>query len=292
MAPGRKDDVGPTRATLRNPAVRRLVAGFGGVTLGEWTLGTTIAVHAYAVGGALAVGLVGFRFAPAAIAGLWTTALADHQRRHRVLTLTAGARAAVTGLVALALALNLPFALAIALVWLDAAIGSAYRPAQAASLPALVRTPGELTAAAALLSNVKTAGQLVGALLGGLLVAALPIATPVAIAALLYVSGMLLTAGIHHTRAFIAPVRGLRGLRAGLQALREGHEARLIVIYACLRSLMRGLWLALAVVASLRLLSLGKAGFGILMAGAAAGARCSRPSRGPSRIPPAHRATS
>ena len=46
------------------------------------------------VGGALAVGLVGFRFAPAAFAGLWTTQLTAHARHRPVLSLTAGARAA------------------------------------------------------------------------------------------------------------------------------------------------------------------------------------------------------
>ncbi|HEY2650801.1 MAG TPA: hypothetical protein VGI50_02700, partial [Solirubrobacteraceae bacterium] len=63
---------------LQNRDIRNVVAGFAGVTLGEWVLGTAVAVHAYTAGGALAVGFVGFRFAPAAIAGLWTTELAAH----------------------------------------------------------------------------------------------------------------------------------------------------------------------------------------------------------------------
>ena len=183
-----------SRSTLRNVRVRQLVVAFASITLAEWVLGTTVAVHAYAVGGALAVGLVGFRFVPAALAGLWTTRLSDHAQRHRVLTLVAAGRAGATGLAVVALALHVPFAIVIALLWLDAAIGSAYRPAQAAMLPALVRTPGELTAATAMISNVKTSGQLVGALLGGLLVAALPIPVPVAVAAFLYLIGMALTA--------------------------------------------------------------------------------------------------
>ena len=261
-----------SRSTLRNVRVRQLVVAFASITLAEWVLGTTVAVHAYAVGGALAVGLVGFRFVPAALAGLWTTRLSDHAQRHRVLTLVAAGRAGATGLAAVALALHVPFAIVIALLWLDAAIGSAYRPAQAAMLPALVRTPGELTAATAMISNVKTSGQLVGALLGGLLVAALPIPVPVAVAAFLYLIGMALTATVRRTHVFVTTAGGLRGLTAGLHWLRQSREARLIVIYACLRSMMRGLWLALAVVASLELLGLGKAGFGILMAAAAAGA--------------------
>lgn len=81
-----------------------------------------------------------------------------------------------------------------------------------------------------------------------------------------------MTAGISRMRPLTTALGGLRGVPAGVQALREGREARLIVEYSCLRSLMRGLWLALAVVASLHLLSLGRSGFGILMAAAAGGA--------------------
>jgi hypothetical protein len=132
----------PVDLALHNGAIRGVVVGFAAITLAEWVLGTTVAVHAYGEGGALAVAWVGFRFVPAALAGLWTTQLADHARHRRVLSLTAATRAMLTGLAAIALAIGLPFAIVIGLVWLDAAAGSGYRPAQAALLPALARSPG------------------------------------------------------------------------------------------------------------------------------------------------------
>ena len=49
-------------------------------------------------------------------------------------------------------------------------------------------------------------------------------------------------------------------------------EAKEIVAYSCLRSAIRGVWISLGVVAALRLLGFGNAGFGILMAAAGAGA--------------------
>lgn len=257
---------------LGNVGMRRIGGAFAAITLGEWVLGTTIAVHAFGVGGALAVGFVGFRFAPAAVAGLWTTQLAEHARHRRILSTTAAARATVTVAAAVALALGLPFALVVALVWLDAAAGSGYRPAQAALLPTLARSPGELTAAAALISNVKTSGQMIGALLGGALVALLPIALAVGCAALLYGAAVGLTLAQRRQRQLSAPLVGLDGLRAGVRVLRRGPAARLVVVHSCLRSLLRGLWLALAVVASLRLLSLGRSGLGVLMAAGAVGA--------------------
>src|SRR5215469_4801077 len=104
MAGAQSESAGLTGKAPRRPAVRGVVAAFAGVTLGEWVFGTTVAVYAYGVGGALAVGLVGFRFVPAALAGLWTTRLADHPRRHRVLTLTAAGRSGAAGAAAIALA--------------------------------------------------------------------------------------------------------------------------------------------------------------------------------------------
>jgi hypothetical protein len=216
------------------------------------------------------------RFAPAALAGLFTTQFAEQPRRQRVLTLTGGTRAAATGLAALALALRSPFAVVVALVWLDAAAGSAYRPTQAALLPALSRTPGELTAATALASNVKSSGQIIGALLGGVLVATLPIPTAVAAAALLYLASVAWTSRERGVRTRPVPggrLRvGLGGLRAGVALVRRDGEARQIVLYSCVRALVRGLWISLAVVASLRLLSLGSSGLGVLMAAAGVGA--------------------
>jgi CRP-like cAMP-binding protein len=270
------EDVGLTETALRNPAVKRIVGAFAAVTVGEWVLGTTVAVHAYAVGGALLVGLVGFRFLPAAAAGLFTAQFAETHRRARVLTATATARTALSGVIVAALALRLPFAIPLVLVWLDAAAGSAYRPAQATLLPMLVNSPGEFTAATALTSNAKSSGQMFGALAGGLLVANLPIAIAVSVSTVLYAISALASTGI---RAAAPPLRArvglagrLRRMRDGVDAIREDREALEVVGYACLRSLNRGLWMSLGVVASITLLGLGKAGFGVLMAAAGAGA--------------------
>ncbi len=269
-------DVGLAHTARRNVAVQRLVAAFAALTIGEWVLGTTVAIHAYSVGGALLVGLVGFRFMPAAIAGLVTAQLGDSHRRERVLTATAVTRAVASALVALSLWLKVPFVVPLLLVWFDAAAGSAYRPAQATLLPAVVHTPTEFTAATALASHAKSSGQMFGALAGGLLVAGVAVPIAVLAATALYLLSALATAGI---RATAPPDRGGIGLSGRLRRMRDGavaiggdREAKEIVAYACLRSAIRGLWIALGVVASLKLLGLGKAGFGLLMAAAGAGA--------------------
>ncbi|HWF24889.1 MAG TPA: cyclic nucleotide-binding domain-containing protein [Solirubrobacteraceae bacterium] len=166
-----------------------------------------------------------------------------------------------------------------------------------------MRTPSELTSATAAASNAKSSSQLLGALPGGLLVAnepvALaggllvanePVALAVAVATALYLAAALTTAGIKtpgrpRLVAKLATRGRLQRMLAGAAALLHDREAKAIVAYAGLRALARGLWISLGVVAALRLLGLGQAGFGILMAAAArtlpSAARSGSPTRGP-----------
>ena len=58
------------REAFANPQMRRLLTAFACVMAAEWALIAAISVHAYRVGGALAVGLLGLRFVPAAAVGL------------------------------------------------------------------------------------------------------------------------------------------------------------------------------------------------------------------------------
>jgi CRP-like cAMP-binding protein/predicted MFS family arabinose efflux permease len=258
-----------------------VVLALHALTLGEWVLGTVVAINAYEGGGALAVGLVGFRFVPAAFASLGTALLGDRFGRRRVLTVTALVRTSAAVAVAVALAAEMPFGVVLALVWIDACAGSAYRPAQAGLLPALVTTPAQLAAAAILSSNAKTSGQVLGALAGGLLIATLTAPTAVAFAVGLYgVSAALTGLGSRrgHARARGGGSREqLRRMLEGIQALNGDPETRRIAAWSCARSLIRGLWVSLGVVVSLVLLGMGDSGFGLLMAAAGVGTIVSIP---------------
>jgi CRP-like cAMP-binding protein len=266
-----------TRAVWQRGSVRSVVLAFASITVGEWILGTTVAIHAYEAGGAVLVGLVGFRFAPASVASLFSHRLVARFRRERILIGVALVRLICGAGVALSLWRGVPWVVPVGLVWLDAAAGSAYRPAQAALLPALVGTPGELTAATALVSNAKSVGQLLGALLGSVLVSTLPIGLAVGAAPLLYLIGLLCTSGIRAPR--LRPSIGtervlgvLARVRSGANALFIDREASELTVLSVLRSLVRGLWIALGVVAAETVLGLGRAGFGWLMAAAMGGA--------------------
>jgi CRP-like cAMP-binding protein/predicted MFS family arabinose efflux permease len=279
----RSDRRGLTREAFAIPAVRRLVLAFHAVTLGEWVLGTAVAISAYKDGGALAVGLVGFRFVPAALASLATALLGARYGRRRVLTVTTLVRAIFAIAVVVALTTGMPFGVVLALVWIDAAAGSAYRPAQAGLLPALVTTPGQLTAATILSSNAKTSGQVLGALGGGLLIATLSAPIVVTVAVGLYGVAAVLTTLVFRARqprshsSNGGPREHLRRMLAGLRALNGDPATRRIAAWSCARSLIRGLWVSLGVVASLTILGMQKPGFGLLMAAAGVGTVVSIP---------------
>jgi CRP-like cAMP-binding protein/predicted MFS family arabinose efflux permease len=279
----RIDRRGLTREAFAIPAIRRLVVAFHALTLGEWVLGTAVAISAYKDGGALAVGLVGFRFVPAALAGLGTALLGDRYGRRRVLTATALVRASVGVAVALALAAGMPFGVVLALVWIDAAAGSAYRPAQAGLLPTLVTSPGQLTAASILSSNAKTSGQVLGALAGGLLIATLAAPIVVTVAVGLYGVAAVLAALVFRARQPRSHSRNggsrehLQRMLAGVRALNGDAATRRIAAWSCARSLIRGLWVSLGVVASLTILGMREPGFGLLMAAAGVGTVVSIP---------------
>ena len=266
-----------SRVALDNGDVARVVAGFGSVTLGEWVLGTAVAIAAYAAGGALAVALVGFRFVPGAVAGVLFSGLQGRIARARILTAVGIGRAACAAGAAVAFHTGAAFGVVLAFVWLDSVIGSAYRPAQAALLPSLVRSPAELTASTTVLSNAKSTSQILGALAGGVLFAAASAEAAVGVAAALYLLAASMTVSLtrreRHPRP-TAPSRrtNLEAIGAAAHLLRNDTVAARIVGYAGLRSLLRGAWVALAVVASLEVLDMGEAGFGILMAAAGVGA--------------------
>ena len=264
-----------TREALRERAIRRVVAAFAAVTIGEWLLGTAVAIRAFDLGGAVAVGLVGFRFVPAAIAGLFTASLTAYHSSRTVLVGTAVARACAALGIVLALGQGLPFGVVLAFVWLDAAAGSAYRPAHAVMLPTLVRTPGQLTAATSLVSNAKSTSQLLGALAGGALIGVLEASAAVAVAVGLYLLGAAFAATLAAGAA-----RGssaalgwqLSQTLAGIRVLHADRVARRIGLWSAMRATVRGIWVSLGVIASIEILGMGGSGFGYLMAAAGAGA--------------------
>jgi CRP-like cAMP-binding protein/predicted MFS family arabinose efflux permease len=284
----------------RVPAIRRssatgrplhaVSAAWFVTNLAEWAYITALSIHGYRVDGALVVGLIGARFAPGALVGSPLVAPLSRRRPAPVMGGLSLGRALAVALVAATVAGGVPIGVTIAIVWVDAIIAAPYRPVQSALLPALAGTPRELSAVAGSVPVWKALAQAAGALLGSLALAALGTPTVVAVAA----GAFALTAVLLSRLATEAPVappeldapaRDRAGDRAAIDrlgAIETGFRlvagrARPLLVLGGARSLTRGVWTSLVVVASLRLLGLGNSGVGLLMAAAGVGAAIAMP---------------
>jgi CRP-like cAMP-binding protein len=266
----------PVQILLANQSLAWLVAAFAFVTIAEWGYVTALAVDAFRVDGAIAVGIVGLRLFFAALSSVFSLPLIHRRPGRHVLTAVASARAGIVGLSALLAATGAPFDLLLVLVAVDAVVSALYRPAQSAMLPGLARTPTELAASAAGLSTVKTLSQAAGAIAGGFLLVVFSPSTVFAGSALVFVVSAVITTRYANPSASGARAGGRPNTTAReiaketLSVVREPHVAGILTVSG-LRTFVRGMWIAMAVIASLRLLHAGSQGVGLLMVAAGVG---------------------
>jgi MFS family permease len=163
-------------AVFTNTDLRRLQLAFAGSELGKWLYLIALAVFAYDQGGATAVGVVALvRTVPAAIGAPFLSLLGDRYERGRVMLVATLVRV-LTMLAAAAVALvDAPALLVYVLVGVVTLASTAFRPAQAAALPSLARTPEELTAANLASSTIATLAGFIGPAAGGLLLAVMSV---------------------------------------------------------------------------------------------------------------------
>ena len=264
-----------SRAALRrvfaNPDLRRLQLAAAGSIIGSWSYAVALAVYAYDVGGAPAVGLVALlRFVPSAIAAPFTSLLADRYPRRRVMVAADGIRAVAMGVAAAAIALDAPAALVFVVAAVSTITSTAYNPAKRAILPTLARTPDELTAANVAASTVESVGVFIGPALGGLLLAATGPDVVFAFNGLTFVWSALLVARIGAEEARPEPAgeaarpRLLGELGAGFTAVRRDPAARVVVLLLSAQTFVFGALTVLVVVLALELLDTGASGVGFL----------------------------
>lgn len=251
--------------------LRRVELAFAGSELGQWLYLIALAVFAYDQGGAAAVGLVALvRTVPSAVGAPFAALLGDRFDRARVMlgatlirVLTMAAAAAVAYYDASAV-------LVYVLVGLVTLASTAFRPAQAAALPGLARTPDELTAANLAASTIATLAGFVGPAVGGLLLAVTSVEIVFLITAFVFLWSALLVARVHAP----APPRRpeatgagiVREATAGFVAMGSEPGLRLLMSLYCAQALVGGAFNVLVVVAALDLLDLGEAGVGWLNA--------------------------
>jgi MFS family permease len=160
---------GTLRATvLGNRHLALLELGWAASSVGNWAFSIVLAIYAFEEGGAggVALSLV-VRMAPAGLAAPSAAMLADRTSRRRVLVGSALVRTAALAGIAVAVAGEAPLAVVLVLAAVTTVATTAHRPAQAALMAQLARTPAELAAANAVWGAVDYGGFLLGGLLAG-----------------------------------------------------------------------------------------------------------------------------
>ena len=254
------------------PGVGPLTAAFGLFSLSYATVTLALAIYGFGEAGALGAGLAGARVIPAAVAGIVGGRVAASAPPGLVLLGVTTGQMLVLGAVGAAVLAGAPFGVVLALAIVDAVVVMAYQPAQARLLPALVRTPSELTAAAARLSNVKGASQVAGALAGGVLIGAAGVAaTFLAAAVVVAVAGGVMVSVVRRVRGGEVPIGAGPVDPRDLPRLGIDPGVARVMAVSGIRSFVRGLWMTLTTVVALELMGLEESGVGVLMAAAGLG---------------------
>jgi MFS family permease len=254
-----------------NPGLRRVQLAWMSTMVGQWAYYIALAVYAYDVGGAAAVGLVGLiRTIPAAISAPFSSLLSDRYPRERVMLVAQVGRMATLIASAAALAGEAPAWVIFAGAGVMTILGTAIKPAQAAMLPSLASTPEELTAANVTFSSVESISLFIGPAVGGLLLAVTDEAVVFLVAAGGAAFAGLLIARVRTEGAARERERRTesfhRELSAGYRTIGSEPGLRVVAGLWAAHWLVAGAVHVLLVAAALDLLDLGESGVGLLSA--------------------------
>jgi MFS family permease len=280
---------------------------FNTAEIGAWI---AILVYAYDQGGTAAAGLVAFaQLAPAVVFAPLASAIGDRIARVRMLAVAYAAYGVLTLLAAVLLAADADPLVVYAAVIAGGLALTLVRPAHAAVLPTIARTPSELTAANVASGTVESVGVLVGSVGGGLLLAATGPASVFALAGVGLLIGFGATVGMRPAStvrrrrveltlsadaagpAVLVPgardvaragevalaVTSTPGtgvaseLLAGLRLIGRDPHARVIVLALGLSTLLVGILDVLGVVLALEVLGAGESGVGLIAGALGAG---------------------
>ncbi|MDQ1324197.1 MAG: hypothetical protein QG587_1533, partial [Chloroflexota bacterium] len=164
------------RSVLRSPVLRRVMLAFLLFNAVEYATWVAILLYAYDATGPASVGVVALiQLLPSAVFAATAAAVADRYRRDRVLLAGYALQAIALALTAAAMLLGAPPVAVYVFATVTACLLTLTRPTQGALLPAISRTPEELTAANGLAGSMEGLGTLLGPLAAA---AILVVATP------------------------------------------------------------------------------------------------------------------
>jgi hypothetical protein len=260
---------------LRSPDLGRLELAWLATSTGTWGGALVLAVYAYDVGGAFAVGLIGMlRTLPGAPVAPLLALVADRLPRRSVLLTTNTLRTVTMAGIAVAIHADAAIGVVYALTALLAMVGPAYKPAQAAMFPLLARTPSELSSANVAASMLVNLGFLVGSAAAGVLLTITSAASVLGGMAAMFAISLAPLARITLDRRPPAAPDARPGREAleGFRLVGRHADVRELVSVLSALTLVEGAIDALVVVAALSFLDLGESGAGYLWAAWGVGA--------------------
>jgi CRP-like cAMP-binding protein len=257
---------------FRNPELRRVELAFAGFNAGEWGVWIAMLVYAYEQGGATTAGLVAAaQLVPAGVAAPFASVLADRYPPARVLALGYVAQALAMGATGAALLANGPPLLAYALAAVGATCVTVTRPTQSALVPALARTPDELTATNVVSGWIEAVSVLAAPAGAGVLLAVASPGWVFAVLAVVALAGALVVAPVQGPPPAAEPRPPLEEALAGFRLLAKEPAARTLVGLLGGQFVAIGALDVLYVVLAISVLDLGGSGAGYLNAAFGAG---------------------
>jgi len=159
-------------SVFSNKGLRRISLALIGSVVGDWAYAIAVSIWAYEHGGVTALGIFGVaRYVTLALCAPIASTLADRYPKKTVMVWCDLSRAFFVVIGAVVVATEGPEFAVYGLALVASALGTAFRPAQAALIPRLANDPAELTAANVTASTIESVGFFAGPAIGGLLLA-------------------------------------------------------------------------------------------------------------------------
>jgi len=262
-------------SVFRNRKLRRIQLALVGSMVGDWAYATAVIVWAYGVGGAQAVGIwAASRLLLMAVIAPFASSLADRFPRKKVMIGADLSRGLIVVTAALCLYADTPAWPVFVLATSVSALGSVFRPAQMAWLPALVDRPEELTASNGASSTIESVSFFVGPAIGAGLVALTDVQTVFLFDAATFAWSALLVLGIHAPNRSAAaaaaaaaaadePSEGaLREMVAGFRTIWQDKDLMVIAYVVGAQTIIAGASAVFSVLFAVRILHTGAQGVG------------------------------
>ena len=261
------------KSVFHNPNLRRVQLALAGSMIGDWAYATAVAVWAYSVGGAQAVGIwAAVRMTLLALTSPIGSAIADRMSRKAVMIGSDLIRAALVVLAALCLVFDLAAATVFVLATVSTVAGVAFRPAQRALMPALAERPEELTASNGTSSTLESLAFFVGPALGALLLGVADVPVVFLLNAATFVWSALLTLGVHAPAVIVerpadddsAGPSFLVELLAGFRTILGDRDLRVVTTQVAAQTVVAGASAVFMLVMAVDILGSGARGVGYL----------------------------